>query len=802
MGALADLSGFVRRTGDGAAEMDFAVQGVTCAACIGKIEHAVHALEGAPSARLNYTTRRLRVAWRGGDFEPGAVAGALAPLGYRVQPFDLGAVETEDAIYGRHLLRCLAVAGFAAMNVMLLSVSIWAGAASYIDPATRDLFHWISALIALPAAAFGGQPFFSSAFNALRSKSMNMDVPISVGIVLALGMSVVETARHAEHAYFDSALMLIFFLLIGRVLDQGMRRKTRGVVDNLASLRAPQACRMRPDGSLVEVPVGALAPSDLVLVRPGERLPVDGVVAVGRSEVDDSLITGETGRRAIGPGDEVFAGSLNFSGALNVTVRAAGTGTLLDEIERLLESATAGRSRYVRLADRVARLYAPVVHVAALATAIGWVLVGATWHDALVTAIAVLIITCPCALALAVPAVCVVAGGALFRSGVLLRRGDALERLAEVDTVVFDKTGTLTLPEPGIANRSSIPDDLLRFAARLALSSRHPLARSLASEAIGQRPFDNVREDTGQGVCAVVDGEEMRLGSLPYCGVGDAPPASKPPSSLSTIAFRRGERTAIFEVRQALRADALACIAALRRDGVAVEVLSGDRAGAVAEAAAALNIPNARGALKPADKVARLEQLRGQARKVLMVGDGLNDAPALASAYVSISPATAADLTQTVADAIFLGDRLAPVCAAINAGRRARRLMRENLVLAAAYNLIAVPMAMAGHVTPLVAAIAMSGSSLLVTFNALRARGVANVDAPAGDGATAADVYAAPRIAGGRSVTILLYLVPVALALGAAGLAAFLWSLHAGQYDDLEGAALRVLQDDDLAEDQ
>jgi Cu2+-exporting ATPase len=725
---VADLSGYVRRNGDGAAEIDFAVQGVTCAACIGKIEHAVQALSGAPSARLNYTTRRLHVAWRDDRFNPGAVARVLAPLGYRVQPFDLGAVETEDAVYGRFLMRCLAVAGFAAMNVMLLSVSIWAGAASYIDPATRDLFHWISALVALPAAAFAGQPFFISAFNALRARSTNMDVPIAIGIVLALGMSLAETIRHAEHAYFDSALMLIFFLLIGRVLDQTMRRRTRSVVNNLASLRAPQACRIKPDGSLVEVPVIALSAGDVVLVRPGERLPVDGTVAVGASEVDDSLITGETGRRAIGPGEEVYAGSLNYSGALNVNVRAAGSGTLLDEIERLLDSATAAKSRYVRLADRVARLYAPVVHVAALSTAIAWLLIGASWHDALVTAIAVLIITCPCALALAVPAVSVVTGGALFRAGVLLRKGDAIERLAQIDTVVFDKTGTLTLPEPHVANRGQIPADVMEIAARLALSSRHPLACSLATEAAALAPFDNVREETGQGVCALVAGEEARLGSRAFCGIEVETPALERSGALSTIAFRHGARVAMFEVRQVLRADAIDCVAALMREGLAIEVLSGDSPGAVAEVAGMLGIDNAQSRLKPADKVARLEQLRAQGRKILMVGDGLNDAPALASAHVSISPANAADLTQTVADAILLGDRLAPVCAAFRASRFARKLMRENLGLAIVYNVFAVPLAMAGHVTPLVAAIAMSGSSLLVTCNALRARAAADLD--------------------------------------------------------------------------
>ncbi len=724
-----DLSGFVTAGSDGRSELDFAVQGITCAACIGKIERAVSRMPGSPSARLNYTTSRLKVSWRGADFRPGEVERALAPLGYRVRPFDLGTVESEDARQEKHLLRCLAVAGFAAMNVMLLSVSVWAGNASDIDPATRDLFHWLSALIALPAAAFAGRPFFSSAFAALRSRSLNMDVPISVGITLALALSVVETASHARHAYFDSALMLIFFLLSGRVLDHGMRRKTRGIVNNLASLRAPKACRLGADGNGVDVPASALAVGDVVLVRAGERLPVDGVVIAGASEIDDSLVTGETTHKAVDPGDVVYAGSLNFTGALKVEVRAAGSATLLDEIERLLESASATKSSYVRLADRAARLYAPMVHLTAFGTAIGWLLAGSSLHDALVTAIAVLIITCPCALALAVPAVHVVASGALFRAGLLLRKGDAIERLAEIDTVVFDKTGTLTLPEPRISNRSEVAPDLLDMAARLGLSSHHPLARCLAAETASLVPFENVREEPGEGVRTTIDGAEARLGSREYCGVStDADtPGDR---SLSLIAFRHGARTAIFRLRQMPRSDAAESLAWLTQQGLAVEILSGDRAGAVADVARTLGVAAARGELKPAAKVARLVELRDAGRKVLMVGDGLNDAPALAASHVSMSPVTATDVTQSVADVVFLGDRLGPVRAAIAGSRKARRLMRENLCLAVVYNAFAVPLAVAGQVTPLIAAIAMSGSSLLVTLNALRARRVEDRAAP------------------------------------------------------------------------
>jgi Cu2+-exporting ATPase len=722
-------------------EVQFAVQGITCAACIGAIERTVAALPGAPVGRLNYATRRLRVSWRDESFEPSAVAAALAPLGYRVRRFEIGALEREDAAEMQHLLRCLAVAGFAAMNVMLLSVSIWAGDVSGIDPATRDLFHWISALIALPAAVYAGRPFFSSALKGLRAGSLNMDLPISIGVTLALAMSLAETARGAEHAYFDSALMLLFFLLTGRALDHAMRRRTRAVAANLASLRAADARLMRPDGSLVETPAEALKPGDRILVSAGERLPADGRILSGRTLVDESLVTGETTGREAAAGATVYAGSMNLSGAIEVEVVAAGQGTLIDDIERLIENATAAKSRYLRLADRVSRAYAPVVHLAALVSGLAWFLSGAGAHDSLVVAISVLIVTCPCAVALAVPAVQVVAAGALFREGVLLNKPDAIERLAVADTIVFDKTGTLTLPEPEIEGVAEIPVDLVAIAARLALSSRHPLARALARRAQDAAPFTDVSEEPAQGVRTIVDGVEARLGALDFCGVA----ATGQDDGLSRIALRVGERTAVLRLRQALRADAAEIVAQLRARGYRLEILSGDGARAVADVARALHIESARGGLKPADKVARLAELAASGAKVLMVGDGLNDAPALAAAWVSISPGSAADLAQNVADAVFMGERLAPVAATLRASRRARAAMRENLGFAIVYNAIALPLAALGHLTPLLAAAAMSGSSLLVTLNALRMRQAAGSSIPPAKRATQPD--APPQVA-------------------------------------------------------
>ena len=542
-----------------------------------------------------------------------------------------------------------------------------------------------------------------------------MDVPISVGVTLALAMSLWETANHAEGAYFDSAIMLLFFLLVGRTLEHAMRRKTRAVAGNLAALKADTAHRFAGD-ELVSVPVKALAAGDRLLVKPGERIPADAIVIGGASELDESVITGETARRAVASGAQVYAGSMNYSGALTLRVTAAGAGSLIDEIERLLDKAASAKSRALRFADRASRVYAPLVHLTAALTAAGWLIAGASVHDAIVTAIAVLIITCPCALALAIPAVQVVASGALFRAGVILNAGDAVERLAEADTVIFDKTGTLTLPEPRVLN--AVDPDLLQMAARLALSSRHPLAVALSREAVSRKPFEGAVEEPGQGVRAVIAGVEAGLGSAEFCKTALQTGSE---AGVSKIYFRYGAQSAAIAIAQKLRPDAAEVVEALRARGLDLRILSGDRAEAVKPVAEALGITQWQGGLKPADKIARIDALKRQGRRVLMVGDGLNDAPSLAAAHVSLSPISAADLTQAHADAVFLGERLGPVRDALVIARRARALMKENLWFAASYKAVAVPVAIAGLVTPLIAALAMSASSITVTLNALRA---------------------------------------------------------------------------------
>lgn len=712
---------------DGARRLELAVDGITCAACLTDIERGLRRLPGVVSARVNVASRRTSVVFTPDEVTPDAVLDRMAAIGYPAQPFDPALKRDNRSAEARELLRCMGVAGFGVMNVMLMSVSVWSGNVTDITPETRDFFHFVSALIAIPAVGYAARPFFRSAVAAIRRGSLNMDVPISIGVCLAMGLSIYNTMTHALEAYFDSALMLLFFLLLGRFLDENMRRRTAVEAETLATLRAESAMKRGADGALVRVPLSAVQPGDIVVVQPGERVPVDGEVLNGRSDVDRSLVTGETLPVPVMPGDMVHAGTLNGAGLLTVVVTAAVEGTLMAEIERLIGEAQSMKSGTMRLADRAARAYAPVVHSSAILTCAGWLIAGAGWHTALICAIAVLIITCPCALALAVPAVQVTAAGRFFRNGILLNAGDAIERLAGVDTIVFDKTGTLTTPDPVLANAAAVPTDLLEEAARLARSSRHPLAEALVRAAGVSGAFEGAREVTGEGVVTEWNSHTLKLGSLAFCGLdaaaADVVLAAHPDASL--IAFADGERSAVFAFSQRLKTDAAEVTAELRRRGYRLVILSGDRSAAVKSVADTLGIDDWQAEVDPAGKIARLDALRAEGSKVLMVGDGLNDAPSLAAAHVSLSPVSAAFVAQAASDAVFLGDKLRPVTVALDISAAAFRLMKQNLWTAVVYNLIAVPIAVFGYVTPLIAALAMSGSSMIVTLNALRLRRVA-----------------------------------------------------------------------------
>nr|WP_253201528.1 heavy metal translocating P-type ATPase [Sphingomonas quercus] len=685
---------------------------IRCAACIARIEQGLSQVPGVTAARVNFTARRVTVD-HGSELDEHTLRRAIGALGFTAEPVvaEAGGRPPSES---RALLRALGVAGFAAMNVMLLSVAIWSGA----EGATRAMFHWLSALIAMPAVAYSGQPFFRSAWGALRHGRTNMDVPISIGVLLATGLSLFETITGGRHAYFDGAVSLLFFLLAGRVLDSAMRDRARAAAGALMRQTAPGGMVLQADGSSAWVRSDVISRGMTLAVGVGERLAADGVVIRGRSSLDGSLITGESRPEPVAEDDPVIAGMLNLDAPLLVRVTATGADTAIAGMARLMEAAAQGRSRYVRIADRAARLYAPAVHLLALASFAGWMAAGAGWHQSLLIAVAVLIITCPCALGLAVPVAQVVAAGALMRRGVLVKDGSALERMAEADCIRFDKTGTLTLGRPEPIGPLALSPKEAPIALALAQASRHPLAgaiaRTLERQGVSAADITDLDEEPGFGLSGLWHGRPVRLGRPDWVG------ATAWSGRSMVVAFRLDDqplRMLAFDDR--LRPDAVEAVARLDGMGMHAAILSGDRAEAVVPVARALNIPAAV-RLTPADKLEMIGRLARAGHKVLMVGDGLNDGPALAAGHASMAPASASDVGQTAADCVFLGDSLMPVAVTVVAARRTMRVVKQNFALAIGYNILAVPLAIAGYVTPLVAAVAMSSSSILVVANALR----------------------------------------------------------------------------------
>ncbi|MCB1340765.1 MAG: cadmium-translocating P-type ATPase [Pseudooceanicola sp.] len=696
------------------ARIALSLPGIHCQACISTVERTLNAVPGVRAARVNLTLKRALI-----DAAPDVSATDLAALlqgaGYEAHELDadtLAATKTDAA--GRALLIRLAVAGFAAMNVMLLSVSVWSGASD----ATRDMFHWISAAIALPCIAYAGQPFFLGAYRALRARRLSMDVPISLGIVLALATSLWETTLSGHHAWFDAALTLTFFLLAGRYLDHRARAIARSAAEELTALEVPRATRL-DHGVETEVPVAALKVGDLVLVRPGGRMPVDGEVIDGRSEIDRSLLTGETLPVFAAPGLLVSAGEVNLTGPLTLRANAVGAETSLHRMAELVAIAESGRANYTPLADAMARMYAPAVHVLSGASLLGWFLATGDLRLSLNIAAAVLIITCPCALGLAVPAVTTAASGRLFRKGLLVKDATALERLAEADCVVFDKTGTLTAGTPDVTNLHDHAD-ALPLALALAQGSRHPLSvaltRAIRAEGIAPAAVTELREIPGYGTEGRLNGQTVRLGRAAWMG---APEDGDTAAWLST-----GTGAPLpFRFTDALRDGAQEAVAALKASGKRVILLSGDSEGPVRTLAGRLGIDDWHAAALPADKATLVRRLGEEGVRVLMVGDGLNDTAALAAAHVSISPASALDAARTASDMVLLGTSLAPIADACAIARAATARIRENFTIAILYNCVAVPLAIAGLATPLIAALAMSASSITVSLNALRLGG-------------------------------------------------------------------------------
>jgi P-type Cu2+ transporter len=694
---------------DGQHRLDLLLSGLTCGACVWLVEQALAREPDVLAARVSLTARRLTLRWRGAATRANDFAALLAGIGFRVAPWSPACLRATDDAEGRELTRALGIAAFGSMNVMLVSVAVWVG--SDMGEATRAAMHWLAMLVALPVVLVAGMPFYRSAWQALRAGRLNMDMAVSLGVIATTLMSVSETLRNGEYTWFDGATALLALLLAGRLLNHAGRRRARQAGAELIAMQQGQATRIAADGSAAAVPLESVRANERVLVAAGERLGLDAVLESETALLDTAAITGESVPREYARDAALPAGAVNMGAPFTARVTARLADGSLAQMARLLEQAEQAKSGVTTLADRAARVYVPVAHAVALATFLGWWLWGGLpWQAALVPAVAALIVTCPCGLAIAVPAVQVVAAGALFRRGVLLARPDALERLASADHAVLDKTGTLTEGRPRLLPGDYTREEL-RAAAGLAAASRHPLARALHAACPDAPLAPGVVEHAGQGVAA----GEARLGSARFAGV------AAPPAPMSLWFTRPGAAPVQFRFADALRADAPAALDALRAQGLGVEIASGDAAPAVAQAARALGIEEWRAGVTPPEKAALVQRLQDQRRRVLMLGDGSNDAAALAAAHVSACPAGSTDLAQSAADIVLTAEGLAPVPAAIATARRAQRVARQNIAFSLAYNVVAVPLAVAGLVTPLVAAAVMASSSLIVILNALRA---------------------------------------------------------------------------------
>ena len=686
---------------------------IHCAGCISAVERGLNATPGVAAARVNLSLKRVAVT-AAPDVTAEGLIERLRGIGYEAYDLDPGLLaEAQGDAINRGLLMRLAVAGFAMMNVMLLSVAVWAGA----EAATRDMLHWISALIALPTIAFSAQPFFGNAWSALKVQRLNMDVPISLAILMAASMSLYETTQHGAYAYFDAALSLTFFLLAGRYLDYRTRASARSAAQELAAMEVPRALKLM-NGREVLTAVADLAVGDIVAIKPGTRVPVDGVILTGESEVDRAFLTGESLPAYAGPNTLVSAGEINLTGPLTMRVTARSRDSALQKVAELVALAETSRNKYTSLADRAAAIYAPGVHLLAAIAFAGWWAATGDLRLALNIAIAVLIITCPCALGLAVPAVTTAASGRLFRKGVLLKSSTALERLAEVDTVLFDKTGTLTLGTPALDAPEKLRPADLAIAAGLAAASGHPLAKAITASAGNLAvtgTLSDIHEIPGHGIEAQLAGEIVRLGRASWVGAN--------PVAQTATYLKVGAAPAVaLTFTDNLRPEMQAAIAQLTSLGMKVQLVTGDAQTAAGNVAQRLGITHVLANALPKDKIALVESLTAGGRKVLMVGDGFNDTGALTAAHVSISPASAIDAARVASDIVILGQSLMALGDCVKTARSARRRITENFALAAVYNAVAVPFALIGLATPLMAALAMSASSITVTLNAWRLR--------------------------------------------------------------------------------
>ncbi len=730
---------FVRRAEGAAGEHEqeaaLILEGITCAACVWLNESHVRRQPGVTAVDINYTTRRARVRWDERVTRLSAILEAIAAIGYRAHPYDVRRSEELAQKERKAALWRLVGAGFGMMQVMMYAVPVYL-ADGDMTPDIEALMRWASLILTVPVILYSAAPFFASAWRDLKLRRVGMDVPVALGVGAAFAASLWATLTAAGEVYFDSVTMFVFFLLSGRYLEMMARQRAARSVEMLARAIPAFATRLTawPGAAAERVAVAELQAGDAVQVRPGETVPADGVVLDGDSAVDESLLTGESRPVPKQAGDALGGGSVNTASPLVMRVERVGEATRVAAIQRLMERAAAEKPRLVEMADRVAGRFIVALLVLAVVTALAW-----WWIDAsraLWIFVAVLVVSCPCALSLATPAALTVATGALAARGVLVTRGHAIEALARADRFVFDKTGTLTLGRMVLVETIPLRGDgrrALALAAALESGSEHPIARALAAGAADGRATAatalevvGLRATTGAGVEGTIAGEVWRLGRPEFVAALHAAPVpqdvqAKVGAGDTVIALGSADGwQAFFRLSDGLRPEAAVMAARLAAAGIRLSIFSGDAAAAAGHVGAALGIADARGGLTPEDKHAGLKAMQDAGETVAMVGDGVNDAPVLAQAQVSIAMGGGADLARANADVVLLGSDLAALPAGLALARRTLAIVKQNLVWAFAYNFLAIPLAMAGWVTPWMAGLGMSASSLLVVLNALR----------------------------------------------------------------------------------
>ncbi len=710
---------FARANADGSAETDLVLEGINCAACAWLIENSLAPVPGVLEASVNPATGRARLRWDDAKTGLGALLTRISALGYRPHPVAAGMADIAQN-ERRAALKRLAVAGLGMMQVMMYAVALYAGSFQGMDAHLAQFLRLVSLLVATPVVFYAGRPFFVSAWRDLSHRQAGMDVPVSIAIGSAYLASVWATLAGRGEVYFDSAVMFVFFLSLGRYAEMLARHRAGAVTDALVRMHPSTATRL-DDGAAVTVTVAELEAGDTVRVRYGEQVPADGRIVRGDGRMDESMLSGEPDPVRRGPGSKVYAASLNRGGPIEVLVERIGGETLVSAIGRLMSRAQAERPPVAQLADRAAHWFVAVLLVLAAG-------IGAYWYfvaplDAFRIVLAVLVVTCPCALSLATPAAITAATSALGRAGLLITRGTALETLARTDTVIFDKTGTLTRGRPGITGvqilRPDMDEERARgIAAALERDSEHPLAQAFLAPDVAPAPATEVVFHRGRGIEGTVGGTRWRIGAPAFCAEFYLRPVMH---DAGVVLADAAGPVARFTLEDPLRPQAKAAVQTLERAGLEVLVASGDAPRAVAAVCSRLNIAEGRARLAPAEKLAWVRELQTQEKRVTVIGDGVNDAPVLAGADVGIAMGSGSALAQTSADVIVLSERLESLPLALGTAKKTVRVIRENLAWAVGYNLVAIPLAASGLLQPWMAAVGMSASSLIVVLNALRA---------------------------------------------------------------------------------